>query len=261
MILRRWVAPLIGLGLLLGMGQSIAVQLVVVESRGSSLRPGTRLDGGTPVQLKEGEKVALITPDGRVITLRGAYDGPADQGKGEAGGGAQNASMALAALVATRRDRASTVGAVRSGAGAAALPEPWLIDITRPGDRCLREGETPVWWRPTTAGNEPFTVYPIDRTWKADFSWQEGASTMLAPALGKLEATKSFSVKTAGQEYAIRLNIIPRDLVDPTILTAWMLQKSCFQQADAFLRVLEQAQPPSNPGATTKAPEAREHAS
>lgn len=229
-----------------------AAQLVVVEARGANLRPGMRIDSATPIQLKEGEKVVLIAPDGRAITLRGVYRGPAAQG----GGGTQNATMALAALIATRRDRASAVGAVRSGAGAADLPDPWLIDITRPGERCILEGNSPTWWRPAGTGSQPFTVYPIDRSWKADFVWQDGATTMLAPELGKLDTARSFTVKVGGQEYAVRLNIIPRDLTDPMMLTSWMLQKACFQQADAYLRAISHdlAQPAAAGAATAGAP-------
>lgn len=234
-----------------------AAQLVVVEARGANLRPGMRIDSATPIQLKEGEKVVLIAPDGRAITLRGVYRGPAAQG----GGGTQNATMALAALIATRRDRASAVGAVRSGASAAALPEPWLIDISRPGERCLREGDMPRWWRPSGAGSQPFTVYPVDRSWKADFVWKDGSDTMSAPELGKLDTTKSYNVKVAEQEYAIRLNIIPRDLTDPFVVTSWMLQKACFQQADAYLRIIERELPPPAGGDAGAAPSSSETAS
>ncbi|MEO0033886.1 MAG: hypothetical protein RIS94_3644 [Pseudomonadota bacterium] len=232
----RLAGALIGACLALQAGNALASQLVVVEARGANLRPGMRIDGNTPVQLKEGEKIVLIAPDGRAITLRGVYRGPAAQG---GGGGTQNASIALAALISTRRDRASAVGAVRSGSGAADLPDPWLIDITRAGERCIREGDSPTWWRPTGAGSQPFTVYPIDRSWKADFVWKDGATTMQAPELGKLDGARSFIVTVADQEYAVRLNVIPRDLTDPMILTSWMLQKACFQQADAYLRAIQ----------------------
>ena len=63
---------------------------------------------------------------------------------------------------------------------------------------------------------------------------------MQAPELGKLDATRNITVKLGDQEFTIRLNIIPRDLTDPVMVTSWMLQKACFQQADAMMRTLEQ---------------------
>ena len=225
------------LGSLAGGGVVAAAQLVVVEARGGNLRPGMRIDANAVVDLKVGERVVLIAPDGRAITIRGAYRGPAAK---SAGGDSRNASMALAALISTRRDRSSAVGAVRSGAGAADLPDPWLIDISRPGERCFREGTTINWWRPKAAGSQPFTIYPVDRSWKADFVWKDRVDTMQAPELGKLDATRNITVKLGDQEFTIRLNIIPRDLTDPVMVTSWMLQKACFQQADAMMRTLEQ---------------------
>jgi hypothetical protein len=195
-----------------------------------------RFDAITAVDLRAGERVVLIAPDGRAISIRGAYRGPAAK---SAGGDTRNASMALAALISSRHDRSSAVGSVRSGAGAADLPDPWLIDISRPGERCFREGATINWWRPKATGSQPFTIYPIDRSWKADFVWKDGVDTMHAPELGKLDATRNITVKLGDQEFTIRLNIIPRDLTDPVMVTSWMLQKACFQQADAMMRTLE----------------------
>lgn len=255
---QRLAAAALGAGVTAMAGHAIAAPLVVVEARGGGVRPGMKIDSGAPIQLKEGEKVVLIATDGRATTLRGPYRGPAGQARS---GGTQNATVALAALISTRRDRASAVGAVRSGASAAALPEPWLIDISRPGERCLREGDMPRWWRPSGAGSQPFTVYPVDRSWKADFVWKDGSDTMSAPELGKLDTTKSYNVKVAEQEYAIRLNIIPRDLTDPFVVTSWMLQKACFQQADAYLRIIERELPPPAGGDAGAAPSSSETAS
>lgn len=212
-----------------------AYPLVVVEARGGSLKPGSKVDSGARVALKPGEKLVVIAPDGRISTLRGVYDGAPQQG----GGSVQNARVALSALIATRNDRANTVGAVRSGSTAAALPDPWLIDISRPGERCVRDGDRPIWWRPSAEGKAKFTVYPIDRSWRADFSWKDGEDRMRSPPLMRLEGVRMLIIRTGDQERPVRLNVIPKDIDDPLILSAWMLEKACVQQADALLREIE----------------------
>ncbi len=215
-----------------------AFPLVVAEVRGLQLKPGARIDSGAPLTLKVGERLVTLAPDGRVSIVRGPYQGPAFRGEGPA----QDARLALAALISTRNDRANSVGAVRSGANAAKLPEPWLIDVSRPGERCIREGDQPVWWRPDTGSAPAFTVYPVDRSWRAEFHWPQDQQAVLARDLVRLDGIKMLVIRTGSQERPIRLHVIPSTVEDPLVLSAWMLEKACVQQADALLRQIEDAQ-------------------
>jgi len=223
----------VGLALVLAW-PALATPMIVVEARGGGLKPGMRIDSARSVKLVEGEKIVLVAPDGRMSTLRGPYSGPAVRNAGSV----QNPRTALAALIATRNDRASSVGAVRSGASAAPLPEPWLIDISRGGDRCLKEGEKPVWWRPESLAEQAFSVFPVDRSWRADYVWKASTDRMTPPDIVGLDDLKTFIIRAGGQEYPVRVNIIPRDIDDPLVVSAWMLEKACVQQADSFLRVI-----------------------
>ena len=231
-----------------------AAPMTVVEARGGGLRAGMRVDSAAKIQLKDGERVTIIGADGRAVTLRGVYAGVIAKG---GGGGTQNPRAALAALISTRNDRASQVGAVRAGANAAPLPDPWLIDISRPGARCIREGERPVWWRPDAAEQTPFTVYPIDRSWRADFTWVAGQDRMVAPDLAKLDGVKTFLIAVPGQDNAISINMIPKDVTDPLVLSSWMLEKACVQQADAYFRLIQKDldQPQSPPALSARTSE------
>lgn len=232
----------------------LAAPMTVVEARGGGLRPGMRVDGASRIQLKDGERVTLIGADGRAVTLRGVYAGVIAK---SGGGGTQNPRAALAALISTRNDRANQVGAVRAGASAAPLSDPWLIDISRGGARCIREGERPVWWRSESAEQAAFTVYPIDRSWRADFVWAAGQDRMVAPDLAKLDGVKTFLIAVPGQDNAISINTIPKDVTDPLVLSSWMLEKACVQQADAYFRLIEKdldlpETPASLPESTSK---------
>lgn len=216
-------------------GRASAINMVVVEARAAGLKPGMMISSTAAVTLKEGERVTIIGPDGRSVTLRGPYKGIALR----AGTAVQDPKAALAALISTRNDRAKSVGAIRAGANAAKLPDPWLIDISRPGARCVREGDRPIWWRPDDRVAEAFTVFPIDRSWRADFQWKAGVDRMAAPALSRLEGVSTFLVRLEGQENAISIQMIPRDITEPLVLSSWMLERACIQQADAYLRQIE----------------------
>ena len=212
-----------------------AINMIVVDARAGAYKPGMAVSSTAMVALKEGERVTMIAPDGRSVTLRGPYNGVAMK----AGTTVQNPKAALAALISTRNDRAKSVGAVRAGANAAKLPDPWLVDISRPGARCVREGDRPVWWRPDGRSAEPFSVFPIDRSWRADFQWKAGTDRMEAPALSKLQGASTFVIRVEGQENAISIQVVPKDVVDPLVLSSWMLERTCIQQADAYLRQIE----------------------
>jgi hypothetical protein len=229
---------------------ALAANLIVVDARGGGLKPGQTIDSAKPIALKEGERATLIGPDGRTVTLRGVFSGPPMASAGDT----RNPKAALAALITNRNARATAVGAIRAGANAQPLPDPWLIDISRPGPRCIREGEQQVWWRPDTAQVESFTVYPVDRSWRADFGWQEGQDRMAAPRLSRLDGANTFIIRNGDQDNAISLSVIPKGVDDPLVLSAWLVEKGCFQQADALLKTVQtelDAQPATPAAETT----------
>lgn len=214
--------------------------MTVVEARGTSFKPGMRVDSETIIQLREGEKLTLIAPDGRAATLRGPYRGKA---AGNIASGATRPGMALTALVTTRRDRSTAVGAVRSGEDAAPLPSPWLIDIGRPGPRCLRAGDAAVWWRSDPAKSESFSVAPLDKSWKATLTWSPGQSEMPAPDIMSGQMVRTFLVRIGDRDNAVMVNVIPEVVTEPLVIASWLLEKNCVQQADAYLLQLERDLP------------------
>jgi hypothetical protein len=215
-----------------------SAKLMVLEARGGGLKTGMSIDSDAPLSLKEGERVTVIGPDGKSTVIKGPFSGePLPKG-----GVASDPKQALAALVATRDARTSSVGVIRAGTDAVKIPEPWLIDITRPGSRCLQEGELPVWWRPKADTAEPFTVFPIDRSWRADFNWQAGQDRQQVPPLSRFEGANVFIIRQGEAEYAISLNIIPKDIDNQMVLSSWMLEKGCIQQADSLLNALRKSQ-------------------
>ena len=62
---------------------------------------------------------------------------------------------------------------------------------------------------------------------------------MAAPDLAKLDGVKTFLIHVPGQDNAISINTIPADVTDPLVLSSWMLEKACVQQADAYFRQIQ----------------------
>lgn len=218
----------------LAMAAPAHAQWVVVEARGGGVSVGQTLPAAATLSLQEGERVMLISPDGRALTLRGPFSGPPAQD----GPAAADPVQALAVLVASRDARTRSVGVVRAGTDTVKTPDPWAIDITRGGPRCLREGEQPELWRPQASAEQTFVIFPADRSWRADFVWQPGQDRMLMPALSRLQRATTLLVNIDQQEHALTFARIPAEVSQPFVLAAWMLEKGCIQQGDALLRLL-----------------------
>ena len=240
-LVRSFVASLLLTALVLRGTPAQAETLIVMEARGISLKAGAQIDGDQILTLKEGERLTLIRSDGTVLTLRG----PFSKSPAPPTAVASDSKQALAALVNTRAARTSSVGVIRAGEEVMPLPEPWLVDLSRSGMRCMIEDQTVTFWRPESNLEARFTLVPSDRSYKADFIWPRGAARLPASKLEFKNEFNFFTIQQADQEFALQLMKIPKAIAegDRVILTAWLLEKGCTQQADALLRQLGAATP------------------
>ena len=130
---------------------------------------------------------------------------------------------------------------MRGASELAPLPQPWLIDVSTPGERCLRPGQQPIWWRPDAATSQKFSLLPSDLSWRSDFEWVAGQHAIPAPPLAKFDGQTSFVIRMGQQEHGITVNLVPTDL-DGSALASWMIEKGCIEQADALLRQIDRDQ-------------------
>lgn len=226
------------MGLLIALGWVVtahAATLIVMEARGAGLKVGQQMDSDKPLLLKDGERVTLIGPDGSKLVLRGPWNEPPIKKSGAV----TDPKKALVALVANRDARITTAGVVRAGVAAAKLPDPWLIDVSRPGVRCIKQGSRPVFWRPNASMATKLVVSPADRSFRNEFEWPLGVDRLPMPESSRFEVQNLLRVELDGQEFAMGLVEIPNTIDNPMVLYAWMLEKSCLQQSDALLSQLQ----------------------
>src|SRR6476619_1724149 len=96
-----------------------AAPLTVVDAHGGGLKKGQRIDSAQPITLKEGERVTLVSQEGKRITLRGKFSGLPMTGAGTA----TDSKPGVGVLVGTRNGHQSVLGAGRSFSLAAPLPQ------------------------------------------------------------------------------------------------------------------------------------------
>lgn len=249
-----------------GPAWAAATDLVVFEAQGGDWREGQRLDGSQPLHLDAGEQVALIANNGRVIRLSGPYDDVPLSGGGADG---SRLSKALEALVTGSGSTATMLGAHRalpgyegedgalaggtSGNAAAVrtvgtptldLPEPWLVDVTRGGDRCVHgAGQSLVLWRPARDQAEPVALALGDGAWHGRTAWPPGYAKLATPeGLPRLDGAR-YEISVGESTVALTLHVIPDTVQTPPVLAAWMVEKGCQAQAVALLRAIDAAAP------------------
>lgn len=216
-----------------------AVNLIVMEARGGGFKIGQNIDSDKPLTLKDGERVTLIGPDGSKIALRGPFSDVPVQKTAIS----QDPKKALVALVANREARTSTAGVIRAATQVDKLPDPWLIDVSRSGARCIQQGASPVFWRPNPSQQSVLVVAPADRSFKTEWVWPAGVDRLTIPASSRLQSQSLLRVELDGQEFAIGLAEIPLSIQNPLVLVAWLAEKGCLQQSDALLTQLQGATP------------------
>ncbi len=172
------IAVIVGCVMVLatGMPASHAANLVVVEARGIDLKPGAEIDGDKPLELKDGQVVTLISPSGEIIKLHGPMNtAPAPTQSGSS----VDVRGALKTLVTRELADNSELGVVRGAADDPIPPQPWLVDVTHDGTRCLPENNPIVFWRPGGGGADTVSIAPYDRSWLARAEWQAGSDRLL----------------------------------------------------------------------------------
>jgi hypothetical protein len=216
--------------------ESAAAELVVVTAKGVELKAGQAVDGAKPLKLEAGQLVTLISSDGRTIKLKGPYEDAPAPGQAQQGGDVVDA---LKNLVGQRGAGSGTLGVVRSASAEIELPEPWIIDVSRPGTRCWREGGDAVFWRADAAGAADLEIQPADRSWQANARWPDGINRLKMPPSLPLRDGQSYVVTLGGGSAAIVVHSVPATLGQDAQRLAWLVEKGCEAQAVALLKVIE----------------------
>ena len=229
---QRYGAVVMSLALVIGPCVAAkAADLVVIEARRVALLVGQTVDSTKPLVLKEGEHLTLISPAGATIKLDGPYNKAPDADQGRA----VPIANTIALLVTQRQARVGEVGTTR-GLTLAALPEAWVLDTSRTGTVCLRDGTDAVLWRPDSQRDSELTVAPTDRSWKAETHWSAVADRVVMKAPAVIHGDATYLVTLNGTQSAMTVENVPATLSSDPMRAAWLAGKGCEAQAEALLR-------------------------
>ena len=206
------------------------VDMVVMEARGVKLQQGQIIDGSANLTLADGQQVSLMMQDGKVVKLRGPWDKPAAPAETAAGA---NVQLALQLLV-TQQSSRERAGVSRGGAGLVVPPDPWVVDVSSSGLRCLEADSSITLWRPDAKASVPVEVAPNDRSWKADTQWNAGVDRLPLGHSVPLRRRTAYVVRVDGKDTNITLISLPTSLTNDAMRASFMMENGCDAQAKAL---------------------------
>jgi hypothetical protein len=211
-----------------------ADSLVVADARGGSLTPGQTIDAGQSLKLEAGQRVTLIATNGATIKLSGPFEGVPDPG------GQRNVTVAdaLAKLATQSAQSTATLGAVRAPEGGEA-PDPWLVDVSASGHRCIAKGAEVVLWRPPAAAEDTMALSPSDHAWEGKAKWPGGADRLRLPADFQAQDDAAYIVAVGGKTSTITFHLLPPAIASDPMRAAWMIDKGCAGQAKLLVSRLK----------------------
>ena len=209
-----------------------AAELVVIESHGIHLEPGTTVDGSKPLSLLDGQTVTMLTASGQIVKLEGPSEAAPESGvKGGAGGDVQTA---MAALITERRVRTSEVGVVR-GENDVKLPDPWVVDVSHPGTSCVQAGKAVVLWRVEDLRETRVDFAPKDRSWNVSGTWPAAADRLTMPASMPLRDQWDYVVALGDKLAPVTVRLIPPAVNNDAMRAGYMIAAGCENQLNALL--------------------------
>jgi hypothetical protein len=221
-------------GLLCGQ-HAQASQLVVVETRGGGdLKVGQVIDDSKPLVLAGGQHVSLIAENGATFS----FDGPYNDRPTNPAATAPGLAATLQTLVVQNQTRSSEVGVVRGTTDGPAPPDPWLLDISRPGEVCVPAGMRPVLWRATATRTSNITITPTDRSWSMSATWPAGVDRLELPPPFPTVTRSTYVVDVDSARTAVTVNVLPDTVTAAPMRAAWMIEKGCRAQAVALLKTI-----------------------
>ncbi len=230
---------LIALVVMVTAGSATAAEVLVLDaSPGLAFKKGDIVDSTSEISVPEGSRAVLMDGAGKTITLSGPYRG-APGGKAALG-----ASMLhrLSALVTSGGGEGGTViGAVRgiSGPPWRNPGNPWLVNVSANGERCI-QGTTATLWRFDTRAERTLVMRrEPDSDW-VKVSWPARQPTLSWPEALAREDGARYRVMLDGplSTKFITVHLAPRAFENDAERLVWLYEAGCRDQADLLIEAL-----------------------
>jgi hypothetical protein len=210
--------------------------LVVLKVSGAAFKPGDKIPGTQELKLADGQSVSLIGPDGKMIVLKGPYDGPAAK---VADVKSASVTDMLSPLLASAKVETATPGVIRAATEAGPESTPWVLDSSTGGDFCVHQAVGYDLWRADNGAAETVTIQPTAGTGSpvlVQFDAHKSRAA-LPDSLNFVDGMK-YKLTGAGKTIVITAHTVPESVPLDRTAAAWFMTDHCEAQAKALLKTL-----------------------
>ena len=214
-----------------------AAAFVVISSTADGLKKGDRIAPSQAISVPTGTRVVLMDGAGKVMTVRGPFNGA--PGAGESSGVIGRLSEALS----QSSDAPRRVGAFRGvgkgiGISGACMVDPWAIDTAQSGNWCVA-AERGVTLTGGPGSLDSVTVEMLPSGPKSDVPWTKAQTSVQWPASVPVKNGATYQIRYGVTTTSVTLHILERKTASPGQVALWMAEKGCAQQASAMIDSLE----------------------
>lgn len=210
-----------------------AATLVVISATDMPLKQGDVIPADQPLHLTDGQAISLIGPSGRIVERSGPFSG-LPMSDAEESDDAVLDSLQL--LIRKRGEDTGDMGVTRSFR--IEPQDPWLVDVSSSGTRCVREGEPVELWRADTSEDLTVSLSTGDGPWKTCTTWSAGEARLTAPPSVLTGEGAPLIVSVPGGRAELDLRTLPSSLSTDVSRLAWMVHVGCDGQAARLARRL-----------------------
>lgn len=232
---RRAIRAALAAAALVVIAGKAQADFVVLATSGTSgdLQAGTRLPDDAAITLPKGARITLMSRDGGMLTLIGAFSGPvaAQSGATTTATGDGGTLQRLSRLLQGADARSTVLGAARAGAGD--IPPPpgiWHVSVDSSGPRCVEPGPLRL-WRRNAEQDTPVSLRSASGR-RDDLTFARGTH-VLTVENAVADGDDRLLVSLGDDLRDLALALRPPALVDasPGELLVWMLDNDCKRQA------------------------------
>jgi len=214
---------------------ALADNLIVYSAKGVQYKSGAVISSTEGLTLQPGQELSLISPTGKMIKLVGPYDGVPMGNIDEKS--KKSVKEALLNLLSDSGEGQESFGITRStddvfklASRPAPLPSPWVLDVTKDGPYCYREGDKVIFWRANKSESTDVTINILEHAWNAKTVWSEGKSQLASPPAMPVIDGAVYQITLNQNKSQGSLNVVPDALQSKLAQAAWLKEKGCIPQ-------------------------------
>ncbi|MBF0382327.1 MAG: hypothetical protein HQL69_14985 [Magnetococcales bacterium] len=214
---------------------ALADNLIVYSAKGIQLKSGAIISSTEGLTLQSGQELSLISPTGKMIKLVGPFNGLPMGNIDEKN--KKSVKEALLNLLSDSGRGEESFGITRSTDDVfklanrpAPLPTPWVLDVTKDGPYCYREGDQVIFWRSNKTKSTKIRIEILEHSWNAKTVWSKGKSQLASPSAMPVIDGAVYQITLNKNSSKGSLNVVPDTLQSKLAQAAWLKEKGCISQ-------------------------------